>query len=87
MIALHVLNKDIISFGSFGVEHIIKKKLLLGKSIKAILFRIQANNSIMCGYFCIEFIDFVLAGKTLTEYTSLFFLMILKKRLYNSELF
>ena len=24
------------------------------------------------GYFCIEFIDFMLAGKTLTEYTNLF---------------
>ena len=23
----------------------------------------------MCGYFCIGFIDFMLAGKTLTEYT------------------
>ena len=26
----------------------------------------------MCGYFCIGFIDFILAGKTLTDYTSLF---------------
>ena len=26
----------------------------------------------MCGYFCIGFIDFMLAGKTLTEYTNLF---------------
>ena len=26
----------------------------------------------MCGYFCIEFIDFMLAGKTLTDYTNLF---------------
>ena len=26
----------------------------------------------MCGHFCIRFIDFVLAGKTSTEYTSLF---------------
>ena len=36
------------------------------------IFRIQANNSIMCGYFCIGFIDFMLAGKTLIDYTSLF---------------
>ena len=35
------------------------------------IFRIQAYNS-MCGYFCIGFIDFMLAGKTLTEYTNLF---------------
>ena len=26
----------------------------------------------MCGYFCIGFIDFVLAGKTLNDYTTLF---------------
>ena len=26
----------------------------------------------MCGYFCIGFIDFMLARKTLTEYTNLF---------------
>ena len=33
----------------------------------------QANDSIMCGYFRIGFIDFKLAGKKLTDYTSLFF--------------
>ena len=26
----------------------------------------------MCGYFCIEFLDFTLAGKTLTKFTKLF---------------
>ena len=36
------------------------------------MFRIQASNSIICGYFCIEFTGFMLAGKTLTDYTSLF---------------
>ena len=37
-----------------------------------IIYRIQANNSIMCAYFCIGFIDFMLAGKTLIDYTRLF---------------
>ena len=32
----------------------------------------QATNSIMYGYFCIGFIDFILAGKTLIDYTDLF---------------
>ena len=32
----------------------------------------QAYDSIMCGYFCIRFIDFMLKGKTLLEYTNLF---------------
>ena len=26
----------------------------------------------MCGYFCIAFIDFMLKGKSLTDYTNLF---------------
>ena len=34
--------------------------------------RIQAYDSIMCGYFCIGFIDFMLKGKSLLEYTNLF---------------
>ena len=33
----------------------------------------------MCGYFRIEFIDFILKGKTLTEYTNLFSLNNFKK--------
>ena len=32
----------------------------------------QSYNSIMCGYFCIVFIDFILKGKSLLEYTNLF---------------
>ena len=48
------------------------KTFINNKNIKANIFRIQAHNSIMCGYFCIGFIDFMLAGKTLTEYTNLF---------------
>ena len=32
----------------------------------------QAYDSIMCGYFCIRFIDFMLKGKILLEYTNLF---------------
>ena len=46
------------------------KHLLTAKSYYT--FRIQAYNSIMCVYFCIGFIDFMLKGKTLTEYTNLF---------------
>ena len=48
------------------------KKFIGNKNIKANIYRVQATNSIMCGYFCIGFIDFMLAGKTLTDYTSLF---------------
>ena len=33
---------------------------------------IQAYDSIMCGYFCIGFIDFMLKGKSLLKYINLF---------------
>ena len=42
------------------------------KTKKASIFRVQANNSIMYGYFCIGFIDFMLSGKNLTDFTSMF---------------
>ena len=35
------------------------------------IYRIQAYDLIMCGYFCIEFINFMLEGKSLLEYTNL----------------
>ena len=41
-------------------------------SITTNIFRIQAHDSIMCEYFCTGFIDFMLAGKTLTEFTNIF---------------
>ena len=30
----------------------------------------------MCGYFCIEFINYIFKGKTLLEYTNLFYFLI-----------
>ena len=60
-IALHALDNDVVHFDSFGVEHAQKeiKKIIGNKSIKTNMFRIQANNSIMCKYFCIGLIDSV----------------------------
>ena len=49
-----------------------KFKKLLEIKTKIKIFRTQANNSVMCGYFCPRFIDFMLAGKNLIGYTSLF---------------
>ena len=65
---------EIIYFDSSGVEHIpIEIKKFIGnKNIKANIFRVPANNSVMCGYFCIGFIGFMLAGKKLIDYTNLF---------------
>ena len=47
-------------------------KFIGNKNIIANIFRVQANNSTMRGYFCTGFIDFMLAGKTLTDFTSSF---------------
>ena len=73
-VALYVYNNDVTYFNSFGVEHIPKeiKEFVKNKNIKTNIFRIQEYDSVMFGYFCIGFIDFMLAEKTLTEYTNLF---------------
>ena len=75
MVALWVNNSNNITyFDSFGVEHIPKeiKAFIKNKNIKTNIFRIQAYDLIMCGYFCTGFIDFMLKGKNLTEYANLF---------------
>ena len=69
------INNNVTYFDSFGVEHIpkeIKAFINNNKNIITNIFRIQAYDSIMCGYFCIGFIDFMLAGKKLTDYTNIF---------------
>ena len=65
---------DVIYFDSFGVEHILKnlKKLIGNKNITTSIYRIYAYDSIMCRYFCIVFIDFMLKGKCLLDYKNLF---------------
>ena len=73
-IALYVLNNDVTYFDSFRVEHIPKEiKTFIGnKNVKTNIFKKQEYDSIMCGYFFIGFIDFILVGKSLTDLTNLF---------------
>ena len=91
-VALYVNNKTIIYFDSFGVEHIPKEIIKFigsneqGSSAKARnkkiitnIYRIQAYDSIMCGYFCTGFINFMFDGNSLTDYTNLFSPNDLKK--------
>ena len=47
------------------------KKYRKNKNIITNINRIQAYDSIMCGYFCIKFIDFMLKGKGLLVYATL----------------
>ena len=73
-IALYAKNIEVIYFDSSGVEHVPQeiKRFIGHRDIKTNIFRIQAYNSIMCGYFCIGFIDFMFSKKTLINFTSLF---------------
>ena len=73
-IALYVLNKTVTYFDSFGIEHTPKevKKFIANRNIITNIYRIQDYDSIMCGYFCIGFIDYMFKGKSLTDYTNLF---------------
>ena len=54
-IALFCKITEIVYFNSFGLKHVAEeiKKFIEHKSLKANIFQVQANNSIMCGYFCI----------------------------------
>ena len=71
---MYALNNNVTYFDSFGVVHILKEiKIFVDKYIVvANNFRIQAYDSVMCEYFCIGSIDFMLKGKTLTDFTNLF---------------
>ena len=80
-IALFCNRIEIVYFDSFGVEHVPEEiqDFIGNKTIKANIFRVQPNNSVMCGYFCIGFIGFMLAGKKLPGFTSFFLPITLKK--------
>ena len=56
------------------------KNLSRIKTKKTNVSWVQANDSVMCGFFCVGFIDFMLAGKKLTDYTNLFSPHDLKKK-------
>ena len=72
-VSLFVESKYTVYFDSFGIEHIPKEiNKFINNDIKSNIFRIQAYDSIMCGYFCITFINYMLKGKTLLDYTNLF---------------
>ena len=73
-IALYVNGINIIYFDSFGIEHIPKeiKIFIRNKNIITNIYRLQGYDSIMRGYFCIGFIDFMLKDKIFLDYTNLF---------------
>ena len=73
-VSLFVKANKVIYFDSFGIEHIPKEinKFINNNNIESDIFRIQAYDSIMCRYFCIQFINYMLKGKALLDYTNSF---------------
>ena len=57
---MYVNDNNVTYFDTFGVEHIPTeiKKFIGNKNIN--IYRVQAYNSIMCGYVCIGYTDFML---------------------------
>ena len=80
-ISLFIDRNTAVYFDSFGIENILQEALnkIRDKSITHNIFRIQDEDSIMCGFYCITFIEYILAGKTLLDYTNLFSLNGYKK--------
>ena len=72
---LYVNNKTTTYFDSFAVERIPKEIMKVidshRKNTITNIYRIQAYDSIMCGYFCIGFINFMFNGNSLMDYTNL----------------
>ena len=70
------MNAEVLTyFDNFGFEHSPKeiRKFIGNKNVKSNIYRMQACDSIMCAYFCIGFIGFILKGKHLLEYANLLF--------------
>ena len=88
-VSLFVKPKHTVYFDGFGIEHIPKEinkfinndttKSTSLKHIKSNIFRIQAYDSVMCGYFYIEFFNYMLKGKTLLIILIYFLPMTLKR--------
>ena len=72
--AVYVNNKTVTYFDSFGIEHIYKeiRVFMKDKDIIANIYKIQSYDSIICVYYCIGFINFMLQGSSLAVFTNLF---------------
>ena len=78
---MYINAKNITYFQSFGVQHIPEdiKKFIGNKNIITNIYKIQAYDLIICGYFCIGFIDVMFKGKSLLDYTNLFLLIVMRR--------
>ena len=69
-------------FVSFRIEYIRQELLskIKDQSISHNIFRMQFDGFIICEFYCMFFIEFVIAVKTLLDYTNLFFPNDYKKK-------
>ena len=63
-----------VQFDYFGIEYLPQEVLnkTRDKSTNHNIFRIQDNESIVSGFYCITFIEHIPAAKILLDYTNLF---------------
>ena len=74
------MNGDNVTyFDTVGVQYILKEIYRKQTNIMTNIYGIQPYGSVMCGYFCIGFIAFLLNNKRLTDFTNLFYAESLKK--------
>ena len=61
-------------YDSFGIKYIPQEALnkIIDKSITCNIFRVQSDDSVMCRFHCIAFIEYMIARKTLLDYTKFF---------------
>ena len=73
-VSLFIDKNTAVYFDSFGIEYIPQEVLnkIRDNSITHNIFRIQDNDSIKCGFYCIAFIEYMLSIKSLWNYTNLF---------------
>ena len=81
MCLIFIDRSRVVYFDSFGIEYIPKQVLnnIRDKSNTHNILRMQYNDFIMCRFYCIAFIEYILAGKYLLDYTNLFSLNDYKK--------
>ena len=74
LVSLFFDKNTAVYFDSFGTEYISQEVLnkIRDKSITHNIFRIQDNEFIMRGFYCIAFTEYILAGKPLLDYINLF---------------
>ena len=56
------------------MEYILQEVIskIKDKSISYNIFRIHSDDSVICGFHCIAFIEYIIERKTLSDYTNLF---------------